>query len=190
MKSRNNKTIFWSVAIKVTVFLLLLFALYKQLYLNKEAQTIPDKLLNVGAAELIGYVLLLTLLMLLNWGIEAYKWQQLVIKITPIRFFRTFKAVWTGVTLGLFTPNRVGEFGGRILYVPRKFRIKAVIVSLIGSFSQNLATIIIGLIGLIIYLHQVEQMLFDAAHAHAIFPLPSFAIEALFKNLPFAGASV
>jgi hypothetical protein len=76
LKSRNNKTIFWSVAIKVTVFLLLLFALYKQLYLNKEAQTIPDKLLNVGAAELIGYVLLLTLLMLLNWGIEAYKWQQ------------------------------------------------------------------------------------------------------------------
>lgn len=165
MKTRNNKTIFWSVAIKVTVFLLLLFALYKQLYLNKEAQTIPEKLFNVDAAELIGYVLLLTFLMLLNWGIEAYKWQQLVLKITPIRFFRTFKAVWTGVTLGLFTPNRVGEFGGRILYVPRKFRIKAVIVSLIGSFSQNLATIIIGIIGLIIYLHQVEEITLSVTFA-------------------------
>lgn len=103
--------------------------------------------------------------MLLNWGIEAYKWKFLVQKINPIKLQRTFKAVWTGVTLGLFTPNRVGEFGGRILYVPRKFRIKAVIVSLIGSFSQNIATIFFGVIGLIIYLHQIEQITLSVTFA-------------------------
>ena len=103
--------------------------------------------------------------MLLNWGIEAYKWKFLIQKINPIKLQRTFKAVWTGVTLGLFTPNRVGEFGGRILYVPRKFRIKAVIVSLIGSFSQNIATIFFGIIGLLIYLHQVEQITLSVTFA-------------------------
>lgn len=106
--------------------------------------------------------------MFLNWGIEAYKWQLLINKITPIRFVRTFKAVWTGVTLGLFTPNRVGEFGGRILYVPRKYRIKSVIVSLIGSFSQNLATIIIGIAGLLVYLHEIEQITLSITFAFAL----------------------
>lgn len=165
MKNRNKKSIIWSVAIKVTVFALLLFALYKQLYQNDDAKGIPDRLLNVDSRMLFGYLLTLVLLMLLNWGIEAYKWKLLIQKITPIRLLRTYKAVWTGVTLGLFTPNRVGEFGGRILYVPRKFRIKAVIVSLIGSFSQNLATIIIGITGLLIYLHQIEQITWSVTFA-------------------------
>lgn len=109
-----------------------------------------------GNTALILFVLIV--FMFVNWGIEAYKWKLLIQKLNPIRFVRTFKAVWTGVTLGLFTPNRVGEFGGRILYIPRKFRIPAVIVSLIGSFSQNLATIIAGIISMIIYLHKIEHI--------------------------------
>lgn len=143
----------------------MLFALYKQLYLNKEAKTIPQQLSNIDTGKLFFYLIILFFLMLLNWGIEAYKWKFLVQKINPIKLQRTFKAVWTGVTLGLFTPNRVGEFGGRILYVPRKFRIKAVIVSLIGSFSQNIATIFFGVIGLIIYLHQIEQITLSVTFA-------------------------
>ena len=146
----------------------MLFALYKQLYLNEDAQSIPDQLRAVKTGSLIGYLIVLFLLMLLNWGIEAYKWQLLIQKITPIRFQRTFKAVWTGVTLGLFTPNRVGEFGGRILYVQRKFRIKSVIVSLIGSFSQNLATIISGIAGLLLYLHHIEKITLSVTFAVAL----------------------
>lgn len=98
------------------------------------------------------------MLMLLNWGLEARKWQVVILRLLPIRFYRAFKAVWTGVTLGLFTPNRVGEFGGRILYVPRRHRIQAAIVSLIGSFSQNLITVIVGMCATLAYIHRVEQI--------------------------------
>ena len=32
-------------------------------------------------------------------------------------FFTAYKSVLSGVTLSLNTPNRIGEYGGRILYV-------------------------------------------------------------------------
>ncbi len=158
MKTKNKKSIYWSIAIKVAVLILLVFALYKQLYQNHDVKQIPDMLKNILGPRTILILLVSFLLMIINWGIEALKWKLLIQKINPIKLIRTFKAVWTGVTLGLFTPNRVGEFGGRILYVPRKFRIQAVIVSLIGSFSQNLATIITGIISTIIFIYQIEHI--------------------------------
>jgi hypothetical protein len=90
--------------------------------------------------------------MFANWGIEALKWKKLIDKLLPIRYFRAFKAVWTGVTLGLFTPNRIGEYGGRLLYVPGKFRWTGIVSSLIGSFAQIVATFLFGLLALLFFL--------------------------------------
>lgn len=138
--------------------MLLIFALYKQMNgIDRDKMSeVRTHLLSLPVATVLLVFILVFVLMIVNWTIEAYKWKLLIEKIQPIRLIRTFKAVWTGVTLGLFTPNRVGEFGGRILYVPRRHRISAVIVSLIGSFSQNLATMITGIVCLVIYIHRVE----------------------------------
>ncbi len=154
LKINPSKSILITLTIKVIVFALLVFALYKQLFDNEQLQDkqFTDLLREINGTGSILLLLFVCMLMFINWSIEAYKWKLLIQKLTPIRFIRTFKAVWTGVTLGLFTPNRVGEFGGRILYVPRKFRIKAIVVSLIGSFSQNTATFLIGIISLVIFI--------------------------------------
>ncbi len=154
LKINQNKSIIITLTIKVIVFALLVFALYEQLFENDQLhdQQFTQLLMQISGGKAICMLILVCLLMFLNWSIEAYKWKLLIQKLTPIRLVRTFKAVWTGVTLGLFTPNRVGEFGGRILYVPRKFRIKAIVVSLIGSFSQNTATLIIGIFSLILFI--------------------------------------
>lgn len=124
--------------------------------------------MRIGTIQSILVLCLLFALMVANWGLEAAKWRLLIAQLTPIRYVRTFKAVWTGVTLGLFTPNRVGEFGGRILYVPRKFRVSGAIVSLIGSFSQNLITIIAGCIGALAYVYFVKHITFQVALALAL----------------------
>lgn len=158
MKTTNKRTLWWSIAIKVVVFGILLLALYQQVYLNENVHAIPDQFMQIGTGRAVMMLLLLVVLMIMNWGFEALKWKMVIDKIVHIRFFRAFKAVWTGVTLGLFTPNRVGEFGGRILYVPRKYRIKGAIVSLIGSFSQNLITVIAGIGGLMWYVYRIEQV--------------------------------
>ena len=58
---------------------------------------------------------LVILLAFLNWGLEARKWQVLLKPIQQINFFRAYKSVLSGLALSLNTPNRMGEYGGRIL---------------------------------------------------------------------------
>ena len=47
-------------------------------------------------------------------------------------------------------PNRVGEYLGRMLYLPEGNRLRTISVTLVGSLAQLLITIIVGTIGLII----------------------------------------
>ena len=91
---------------------------------------------------------LVILLMIVNWGIEAKKWQLLVNHIQQFSFYRAFKSVLSGCSVTMLTPNRVGEYGGRILYVDDGNRIKAISLTIAGSISQLLITLIMGCLGL------------------------------------------
>ncbi|MBK7946332.1 MAG: flippase-like domain-containing protein [Flavobacteriales bacterium] len=55
-------------------------------------------------------------LMLLNWGLESRKWRILVSDVERISRWRAFMATLAGTPIGLITPNRVGEFVGRVLF--------------------------------------------------------------------------
>jgi hypothetical protein len=91
---------------------------------------------------------LVFLLVFVNWGIEAKKWQQLVKLVQSISFFTAFKGVLSGVALSLNTPNRIGEYGGRILYIKEGNRIQGVSLSIAGSMSQLILTLLFGCGGL------------------------------------------
>jgi uncharacterized membrane protein YbhN (UPF0104 family) len=60
---------------------------------------------------------LVFLLMFVNWGIEARKWQLLVSSIQKVSFGRAFRAVFSGQALGFNTPNRMGESAGRAIFL-------------------------------------------------------------------------
>jgi hypothetical protein len=92
---------------------------------------------------------LVILLVFVNWGIEARKWQLLMTTLQPMKFLTAFKSVLCGVTVSLNTPNRIGEYGGRILYVEEGNRIKAVSLSIAGSLSQLIVTLAMGFGGLL-----------------------------------------
>ncbi len=49
----------------------------------------------------------------------------------------------------MLTPNRIGEYGGRIIYVQESNRIKAISVTILGSISQLLVTMFAGTCGLV-----------------------------------------
>lgn len=88
--------------------------------------------------------------MVVNWGIEATKWQLLVSHVQRFSFTRAFKSVLSGCSITMLTPNRVGEYGGRILYVAASNRIKAISLTIVGSISQLLVTMVMGCFGLFI----------------------------------------
>ncbi len=50
-------------------------------------------------------------------GIEAIKWQIALRPVQSISFTRAFKAILAGTCIASFTPNRVGEYLGRMLFV-------------------------------------------------------------------------
>jgi uncharacterized membrane protein YbhN (UPF0104 family) len=89
--------------------------------------------------------------MFVNWSLESLKWQMLMRPFRRISFLLSFRAVLSGTTISLFTPNRVGEFAGRVLHLEQGFRIKGVIATITGSMSQLLVTIIAGCIALLVY---------------------------------------
>ena len=92
---------------------------------------------------------LVLLLMPLNWGIEARKWQLALRPIGGIAYPDAFKAVFTGTTMACFTPNRMGEYLGRILYIREGHRIRSIALTMACSIAQLMITLFIGLLGIL-----------------------------------------
>lgn len=69
--------------------------------------------------------------------------------IQEIKFGTALKAVFTGQAFAFNTINNVGEYLGRILFLGEGNRLRAISVTVIGSISQLLVTLIFGFIGLI-----------------------------------------
>ena len=91
---------------------------------------------------------LVIFMVFVNWGIEARKWQLLMNSIQPMGFVTAFKSVLCGVTLSLNTPNRIGEYLGRVLFVKEGGRLQAVSLSIVGGIAQLIITMIMGCMGL------------------------------------------
>ncbi len=96
-------------------------------------------------------------LMLLNWGIESLKWQVLLSHIIKMKFLQAFRSVVSGLAFTMITPNRMGEFIGRVFYVPEGNRIRAAALTLISSVSQTIVTLFAGAIGLLAMQHYLRQ---------------------------------
>ncbi|MBC3542301.1 lysylphosphatidylglycerol synthase domain-containing protein [Rufibacter sediminis] len=79
-----------------------------------------------------------------NWGVEASKWQFLSRKFEKITFLEAYRAVLVGLTLGFVTPNRMGDYAGRILTLHRKDRADAIGAILLGRLCQLFATVLMG----------------------------------------------
>lgn len=95
-----------------------------------------------------GYLVLVICLMPVNWWLETHKWRQFLVRHVTMPFPGLFRAVMGGVALSLFTPNRIGEYGGRILFMPYPIRWQVAMATMMGSISQNLVAFVIGAISL------------------------------------------
>ncbi len=91
------------------------------------------------------------LLMVMNWTLETAKWQIALRPIQSIRFARAFKAILAGTCIASFTPNRVGEYLGRMLFVDPGNKVVSVAPTILCSMSQMLVTLTAGSVGLILY---------------------------------------
>lgn len=141
--------------LKFLLVVLLLAALYFD-FSNKEKLDEVWQLFKIQlhSANAV-WVLATLLLMPLNWLTETEKWFNLLKRYEKkLTRAHAIKAVLAGVSFSIFTPNRIGEYGGRVLFVSKKNQWKAVIINILGNISQIIVLLGVGAWGLIYMLNR------------------------------------
>ncbi len=147
MLSRKLK-IFLNYFVGPILFIWLSFSIYHQIKQQGDVQASWQLIKVAFLGKSIWKILFVVLLMFVNWGIEARKWQILVSRVELISFNVAYRSILAGQAFALNTINRTGDFVGRILYLKEGNRLRAVALSVVGSMSQTLVTFIIGFIAL------------------------------------------
>ena len=185
---KSKKTI--SFLIKIGVVFLALFYLYKQLSLKGSIKDFNIDHIFLQLKNNYFLLILVLFMMLINWFLESLKWRFLISKIEKISIMRSIQAIFSGITVSSFTPNRVGEYGGRVFCLKKADRIQAVLITIIGSMAQLITTIIFGLLGILLLpnlIPALDTLLSDFVFAYPIvlfiFILLNVILVTLFLNI-------
>ena len=152
MKNQRYKNIkiFLNYILGPLLFLWLSYSIIKQI---KHQPHLEESWLTIKAAfadERIINLFLAFILMFVNWSLEALKWKLSVQHVQPVSFAKALKAVFSGVSFSVTTPNRMGEYIGRVLYMNEGNRLKVISLTILGSVSQLIVTMFFGLLALMI----------------------------------------
>ena len=176
---RSKKTI--SLLLKIAIVIFAFFFLYQQFTSKSSIEDfdIDNILLQLQHNYLlIGIVFSM---MFLNWFLESLKWRFLISKIEKISIVRSITAVFSGITVSTFTPNRVGEYAGRVFCLEKADRIQGVLITVIGSMSQLLTTIVFGLFGILLLPNLMPG--FEALLSEFIFAYPIMLFVIILLNV-------
>lgn len=84
----------------------------------------------------------------LNWLLESLKWKVLIFDHKPIQFWTAFSETLRAHAVSMITPNKIGEFGAKASFYPKKMRKSVLKQTLTGQLYQLLATCLFGSFGL------------------------------------------
>ncbi len=146
MNSSTKKIL--SICIKITILGLASWYIYNRLSNNSSISNFRMLLNELDSGSVWIVMSSLFLLMFLNWFIEALKWKFLVQKIEVISTWKAVESVFCGLTWAVFTPNRIGEYGGRVFFLSPNKRIKGAVAMTVGSFGQLVLVNVFGSLAL------------------------------------------
>jgi len=92
------------------------------------------------------FLILSIMLMPVNWFLESKKWQILMSPHVALSLNDALKTVLSGIALGIATPARIGEYGGRLLTSDPNHKPQVISATLLGSIAQNLCNVVMGLV--------------------------------------------
>ena len=145
----KNIKIFINYFLGPLLFAWLSYSIYRQIVKQPQLEESWQRIRQSFQSYKINYLIGAILLIAVNWGLESWKWMISVRTFYPIKFIQAYKAVLSGVSFSVTMPNRIGEYLGRIVYLPEGNRLKTISVTLVGSFSQLLITVLVGTMGFI-----------------------------------------
>jgi hypothetical protein len=137
-----------SYLLKAAILVLAFVYIYRRINNNDNLKQFEHLIAGINRTQAIVTMSIIFLLMLVNWILESFKWKYLTRNLEKISVWKAIEAVFCGLTWAIFTPNRLGEYGGRVMFLPGSKRIHGVFVMAVGSFGQNVITNVLGLLAL------------------------------------------
>ena len=104
-----------------------------------------------------GWLLGVFALLPFNWLLEVFKWEMLTSRFQKINLITAVKAVLAGISTGFFTPNRVGELVGRVMFLDAENRKAGATMSVVNSLTQNLVIAICGVPAALVYFYSTTS---------------------------------
>lgn len=155
MKINKNIKIFINYFLGPVLFIWLTWSIYNQIAhqsgLHESWQHIRASL----QSQNIFYLIAVIILMFVQWGVEAYKWRLAIKQVETISFLKAYKAIMSGISFSITTPNNVGDYFGRVLYLDEGHKIKAISLTVIANMSQLLVTLCMGFAALLFFKDEI-----------------------------------
>lgn len=157
MKLNKNTKLFINYFLGPLLFMWLAWSIYRQIQNQPNLTTAWQSIKESFRTPLVWNLVVVILLMVVNWSVEAVKWKISVKPVQQVSFIKAFRAVLSGLSFSVSTPNRVGEYFGRVLYMNEGNRLKTIAITIVGSISQLIITLLMGCIGLTILRPAIES---------------------------------
>ncbi|MBC6111119.1 lysylphosphatidylglycerol synthase domain-containing protein [Pedobacter fastidiosus] len=163
MTGKHKKIL--SILIKAAIIVFAFWFIYHKIVANKNLQNFESLLKDIQWTEIVSVIGFVFFLMLVNWLLEAAKWKRLMSHIERISFWRAIESVFCGLTLAIFTPNRLGEYGGRVFFLSPKRRIVGIVAMTVGNIGQLVLTNVFGAIAACFFIYRfipIDHLMFTA----------------------------
>lgn len=178
---------FFVLSLKLILVIVLGVILYHQIFGREDLtiQKLGIEFLYHLSWQKAPLLLLVLILMPLNWLFETQKWLALMRKIESISYYQALKVVLVGLSFSLFTPNRVGEYGGRVMMVSQENRLYAVWATMVGISSQWIVLVVGGWWALMVafYLNLISISFTILSSLIAIGGIASIFLLVIYFNL-------
>lgn len=150
MKTKVSKT--YNILIRTAIILLTFGFLYDQIFYKKNLSQIIDFIPQISGTFRFNFNLAIAVLLIpLNQFLEIIKWKYLIDKLEKVTLWSATKAVFAGISVSMFMPNRVGDYLGRVFVLKHADRLQAVLITILGSMAQLLITLIYGFLAVLFF---------------------------------------
>ncbi|WP_276348801.1 lysylphosphatidylglycerol synthase domain-containing protein [Daejeonella sp. JGW-45] len=146
--NRETKKVL-SIIFKIAILVLAFGFIFQKLSNNNSIGDFRKLTRTISPPDVWIVLTSLFLLMLLNWTLEALKWRYLLQRVEKISTWKAIESVFCGLTWAVFTPNRIGEYGGRVFFLSPRKRIIGIVSMALGSVGQMVITNVLGAFALL-----------------------------------------
>jgi hypothetical protein len=144
---------FFFVLLKISLVVAAFYFIYYKLTTNHQLDfKVFSSFLSENKVFSLKTIAFLVILSIFNWLLEILKWKDLVSIFKKISFKNALQQSLGSLTVSLFTPNRIGEYGAKALFYTSEFRKKIVLLNFLGNMMQMFVTLVLGSIGLYFFI--------------------------------------